>query len=85
MATLENQVSLGICMVRFASHCGIVGAHPKQSCFQPPLELSAKSCLVISKLTISILGVLWRHCIPLAADPHTTTGIKPQQQKQQQQ
>ena len=68
--TLENQVSLGICMVRFASHCGIIGAHPKQSRFQLPLHLGAK-CLVISQLTISILGILRRHCIPLAIDPHT--------------
>ena len=72
--TLENQVGLGICMARFASHCGIIGAHPKQSCFQLPLQLGAK-CLVISQLTISILGILRRHCIPLATDPHTTTGV----------
>ena len=72
--TLENQVGLGICMARFASHCGIIGAHPKQSSFQLPLQLGAK-CLVISRLTISILGILRRHCIPLATDPHTTTGV----------
>ena len=70
--TLENQVSLGICMARFALHCGIIGAHPKQSRFQLPLQLGAK-CLVISLLTIGILGILRRHCIPLATDPHTTT------------
>ena len=45
--TLENQVGLGICMVRFASHCGITSAHPKQRRFQLPLQPSAK-CLVIS-------------------------------------
>ena len=27
--TLENPIGLGICMARFASHCGIIGAHPK--------------------------------------------------------
>ena len=42
--TLENQVGLGICMARFASHCGIIDAHPKQRRFQLPLQLSAK-CL----------------------------------------
>ena len=72
--TLENQVGLGICMARFASHCGSIGAHPKQGRFQLPLQLGAK-CLVISQLTISILGTLRRHCIPLATDPHTTTGV----------
>ena len=71
--TLENQVGLGICMGRFASHCGIIGAHPKQSRFQLPLQLGAK-CLVISQLT-SILGVLRRHRIPLATNPHTATGV----------
>ena len=69
--TLDNQVGLGICMARFASHCGIIGAHPKHSRFQLPLQLGAK-CLVLSRLTISILG---RHCIPLPTDPHTTTGV----------
>ena len=72
--TLENQVGLGICMAQFASHCGIIGAHPKQSHFQLPLQPGAK-CLVISQLTISILGILRRHYIPLATDPHTTTGV----------
>ena len=72
--TLENQVGLGICMVRFASHCGIIGAHPEHSRFQLHLQLGAK-CLVISQLTISILGILRRHCIPFATDPHTTTGV----------
>ena len=72
--TLENQVGLSICMARFASHCGIIGAHPKQSRFQLLLQLGAK-CLVISQLTINILGILRRHCIPLATDPHTTTGV----------
>ena len=72
--TLENQVGLGICMAQFASHNGIVGAHPKQRRFQLPLQLGAK-CLVISQLTIGILGILRRHCIPLATDPHTTTGV----------
>ena len=72
--TLENQVGLGIYMARFASHCGIIGAHPKQSRFQLPLQLGAK-CLVISQLTIGLLGILRRHCIPLATDPHTTTGV----------
>ena len=72
--SLENQVGLGICMARFASHCGIIGAHPKQSRFQLPLQLGAK-CLVISQLTISILGILRRHCIPLTTNPHTTTGV----------
>ena len=72
--TRENQVGLGICMARFASHCGIIGAHPKQSRFRLPLQLGAK-CLVISQLTISILGILRRHCIPLATDPHTMTGV----------
>ena len=75
--TLENQVGLGICMARFASHCGIIGAHPKHSRFQLPLPLGAKcaKCLVISQLTISILGILRGHYIPLATDPHTTTGV----------
>ena len=72
--TLENQVGLGICMAQFASHCGIIGAHPKQSRFQLPLHLGAK-CLVISQLTIGILGILRRHCIPLATHPHTRTGV----------
>ena len=72
--TLENQVGLGICMARFASHCGIIGAHPKQSRFQLPLQLGVK-CLVISQLTIGILGILRGHCIPLATNPHTTTGV----------
>ena len=67
--TLQKQVGLGICMARFASHCGIIGAHPKQSRFQIPLQLGAK-CLVISQLTMGILGILRRHCIPLATDPH---------------
>ena len=71
---LENQVGIGICMARFASHCGIIGAHPKQSCFQLPLQLGAK-CLVISHLTINILGILRRHFIPLATNPHTTTDV----------
>ena len=53
--TLENQVGLDICMARFALHRGIIGAHPKQSRFQLPLQLGAK-CLVISQLTISIWG-----------------------------
>ena len=61
-------------MARFASHCGIIGAHPKQSRFQLPLQLGAK-CLVISQLTIGILGILRRPCIPLATDPHTTMGV----------
>ena len=91
--TLENQVGLGICMARFASRCGIIGAHPKQSRFQLPLQLRAiigahpkhgrfqlplqlgAKCLVISQLTISILGVLRRHRLPLAIDPHTGTGV----------
>ena len=64
--TLENQVGLGICMARFALRCGIIGAHPKQSRFQLPLQLGVK-CLVISQLTISILGVLRRYRIPRAA------------------
>ena len=72
--TLENQVGLGICMARFALHYRIIGAHSKHSRFQLPLQLGAK-CLVISRLTISILEILRRHCIPLATDPHTTTGI----------
>ena len=72
--TPENQVGLGICMTRFASHCGIIGAHPKHSHFQLPLQLGAK-CLVISQLTIRILGILRRHYIPVATDPHTTTGV----------
>ena len=72
--TLKNQVGLGICMARFASHCGIIGAHPKHSRLQLPLQLGAK-CLVISQLTISILGILRRHCIPLATDPHTTRSV----------
>ena len=67
--TLQKQVGLGICMARFASHCGIIAAHPKQSRFQIPLQLGAK-CLVISQLTMGILGILRRHCIPLATDPH---------------
>ena len=71
---LENHVGLGICMARFASHCGIIGAHPKQTLFQLPLQLGAK-CLVSSHLTISILGILRRHYIPLATHPHTTTGV----------
>ena len=53
--TFENQVGLGICMARFASHGGIIGAHPKQGCFQLLLQLGAKR-LVISQLTIGILG-----------------------------
>ena len=72
--TLENQVSLGICMAQSASHCGIIGAYPKQSRFQLPLQLGAK-CLVISQLTIGILGVLRRHRIPLATHPHAATGV----------
>ena len=72
--TLENQVGLGLCMARFASHYGIIGAHPKQSRFQLPLRLGAL-CLVISQLTIGILGILRRHYIPLATHPHTTTGV----------
>ena len=72
--TLENQVGLGMCMARFASHCGIIRAHPKQSRFQLSLQLGAK-CLVLSQLTISILGMLRRHCIPLATYRHTTTGL----------
>ena len=72
--TPDNQVGLGICMASFASHCGITGAHPKRSRFQLPLQLGAK-CLVISQLTIGILGILRRHCIPLATHPHTTTGV----------
>ena len=56
--TLENQVGLGICMAWFALQ--IIGAHPKQSRFQLPLPLGAK-CLLISELTISILGILRRH------------------------
>ena len=72
--TLENQFCLGICMAQFASHCGIIAVHLKQSLFQLPLRLGAK-CLVISQLTIGILGILRRHCIPLATDPHTTTGV----------
>ena len=64
--TLENQVGFGMCMARFASHCGIIGAHPKQSRFRLPLQLGAK-CLVISQLTISILGILRRRAIPLAS------------------
>ena len=75
--TLENQVSLGMCMARFASHCAIVGAHPKQSRIQLPLQLSAK-CLVISQLTISILGVLRRHHIPLETYPHIATATASQ-------
>ena len=45
--TLENQVGLGMCMALFAWHYGIIGAHPKYSRFQLPLQLGAK-CLVIS-------------------------------------
>ena len=66
---LENQVGLGICMAQFDSHCGIIGAHPKL-----PLQLGAK-CLVISQLTIGIFGVLRRHRIPLATDPHTGMNV----------
>ena len=47
---------------------------PKIVFFLSPLQLGAKF-LVTSQLTISILGVLRRHCIPLAADPHTGTGV----------
>ena len=60
-------------MARFASHCGITGAH-KHSRFQLPLQLGAK-CLLIPELTIGILEILRRHCIPLGTDPHTTTGV----------
>ena len=71
---LENQAGLGIYMAPFASHYGIIGAHPKQGRIQLTLQLGAK-CLVISQLTIGILGILRRHGIPLATDPHTTTGV----------
>ena len=40
--TLENQVGLGIYMARFASHFGIIGAHPKWSHFQLPLAARCK-------------------------------------------
>ena len=61
-------------MAGFASHCGIIGAHPSKSRFQLPLQLRAK-CLVISQLTIAFWGVLRRHRIPLVTDPHTATGV----------
>ena len=54
-------------MARFASHSGIIGPHPKQSCFQLPLQLRAK-CLVVSQLTIGILGIVRGHCLPLATE-----------------
>ena len=69
--TLENQVGLGIYMARFAFLRGIIGAHPKQSLFQFPLQLGA-TFLVTS---IGILGVTRRYRIPLATDLHTRTGV----------
>ena len=54
--TPENQVGLGIRMPWFGCHYGIMGAHPKQNCFQIPLQLEAR-ILVILQLTISILGI----------------------------
>ena len=71
---LKNQVGFGIGMPPYGGHCGIMGAHPKQSRFQFPLQLEARF-LVILQLTINILGILRRHYIPLAIDPHTTTGV----------
>ena len=58
-------------MARFA--CAIHCVHPKYSFFQFPLQLGAKF-LVISQLTIGILGVLRRHHIPPATDPCTGMG-----------
>ena len=60
-------------MARFAYLCGIHCAHPKDTFFQFNLQLGAK-LLVISQLTISILGVLRRHHRPFATDPHTGMG-----------
>ena len=37
------------------------------------VQFCAKN-LVIFQLTISILGVFWRHCIPLVTKPTTATG-----------
>ena len=58
-------VSLGLRI-----HC----AHPKDSFFSFPLQLGSK-LLVISQLTMSSLGVLRRHCIPLAIDSHIGEGV----------
>ena len=44
---------------------------PVDACF----SCDGAKCLVISQLTIGILGILRRHCVPLATDPHTTTGV----------
>ena len=47
---------------------------PNKAFFQFPLPIGAKF-LVIPQVTISILGVMRRHHIPLAKDPHTGTGV----------
>ena len=50
-------------------------ADPKYSFFfQFPSQLGAK-LYVISQMTITIFGVLRRHCIPLATNQHTETGV----------
>ena len=58
-----------VCLL-FGIHC----AHPKNNFFQFPLQLGAKF-LVISQLTINILGVLRRHWVPSVTNPHTRTGV----------
>ena len=66
---LEDQVGLSICMEQWDSLCT-----PWILFFQFPLQLGAKF-LVISLLTMSILGVLRRHHIPLATNQHTGAGV----------
>ena len=67
-----------ICTASFACLCGIFFiycAHAKYSFFfQFPLQLGAK-LLVIYELTISILGGLRRHRVPLATHQHTKTSV----------
>ena len=72
--TLENQGGLSICTTQFASLCGIIRAHTKQSFFQLSSQRGAK-LLVICQLTISTLEVLRRHRIPQATYPHAWTRV----------
>ena len=60
-----------ICFEVFAYLCGIHCADPKDIFSQLVLQLD----MVMFPLTINILGVSGRHCIPLATDPHTKTGV----------
>ena len=57
------------CGVLLFTYCCIHGANPKDIWFQVPLQLCAK-LLAIFQLTIGILGVLRRQCVPLATDAH---------------